>query len=149
MTATVTQLYSAGYEGMDHATFIATVQARDFMVMDVRFTPSSRNPDWSRSRLSKALGERYVHVPELGNRNYRGDMGSGIIIANADVGLARLALELSRKSVVLLCVCSNWKTCHRTEVVRQFQLTRPVEEQVFHLDKRCNVIQPSHPLLGV
>lgn len=100
MTATVTQLYSAGYEGMDHATFIATVQARDFMVMDVRFTPSSRNPDWSRSRLSKALGERYVHVPELGNRNYRGDMGSGIIIANADVGLARLALELSRKSVV-------------------------------------------------
>ena len=42
------------------------------MVVDIRFSPRSRIPDWSGGRLQKLLESRCHHLPVLGNRKYKG-----------------------------------------------------------------------------
>ncbi|MFC9548960.1 DUF488 family protein [Streptomyces sp. NPDC056956] len=64
-------LWSAGYEGRDIDSFVASlVGSRISVVADVRLTPISRKKGFSKTRLGEALAEaniEYTHLRGLGN----------------------------------------------------------------------------------
>lgn len=88
-------------------------------LVDIRRSPRSQfMPDFSKSRLAAKFGDRYLHVPALGNLNYRPeDRHKGIEIADIESGLAQLVPLLARGyTLVLMCACKD-DGCHRWVVL--------------------------------
>lgn len=81
--------------------------------MDIRFSPRSRILDWTAGRLAKLLGNRYRHLPALGNRNYRGGLIEFVDLEEAVVQVGEL---LRQQPVILLCGCARLEQCHRLPV---------------------------------
>lgn len=107
-------IFTAGYTGSKPAYLAGAAANRDLTVIDTRINPVSRNPAWNRGALEVLLGNRYVHIRELGNRLYK---GSGIQILDLDAGIKQVTPYLrSEKSVLLLCACAHHVTCHRAVV---------------------------------
>ncbi len=114
-----TVLYSAGYQRLDLAAFVAFVQREDLTVADVRLKPVSRNFKWNKNALTTLLGDRYVWIEELGNLNYK---GGPIVLKDEATGMATLWTLLNREQpVVVLCVCADPAICHRTVVTTQLE----------------------------
>jgi Domain of unknown function DUF488 len=71
LVVTANRIYSVGYEGMTARALVdSLVGARVATLVDVRLTPASRKPGFSRKALTAALdvaGIDYVHEPDLGN----------------------------------------------------------------------------------
>lgn len=141
-------LYTVGYEGRDVDGFVALLQRHRLdELIDVRLTPSSRKPGFSKTRLSEALadaGIEYRHLGELGNPRenrdgfrrrqqaafdtYRAHLGNGSRHAvDAVVDAAR------QRSVVLLCFERDVTTCHRNIIVEVAQEQAP-SLPVLHLE---------------
>lgn len=106
------QVYTIGYSGRSVEDVKAIVEDLDAVLFDIRFSPFSRNPDWTGQRLRSAFGFRYFHVKTLGNANYKSDGPISILDYNA----GRLAIEKSTRPVVLMCACAHYATCHRATV---------------------------------
>lgn len=104
-------IFTAGYSVLSPDALTAMAKARDLLVLDIRFRAGSRKADWNKSALISRLGERYLHIRELGNEAYRS--GNEVKFLNAELGLQRAADALAQKSVLLLCTCSDVETCHR------------------------------------
>jgi uncharacterized protein (DUF488 family) len=113
MTQTV---YLVGYTGSKPERIQGLVQELDATLVDIRFSPRSRNPMWDQHALQAALGDRYVHCQALGNANYR---GSGIKLVNFEEG--KRLIEASSRPVILLCACKDPEECHRTVVGAKLQ----------------------------
>jgi hypothetical protein len=112
---TVKEVFLLGYAGRTPEEIRRIAEMVDATVVDIRWRAGSRHPQWAKSNLAKTLGPgRYVHVPALGNLNYKGERGPQIEIADFDAG--RRALDRIAGSVILLCVCKDAATCHRTTV---------------------------------
>jgi uncharacterized protein (DUF488 family) len=105
-------IYTAGYYGRQPEELLALAEERDAIVFDIRIHPASRMPGWSGGRLARFLGERYRHVPELGNRAYKS--GGPVEIADLETGLAQVLA--SPRPVILLCACRDFERCHRRVV---------------------------------
>jgi len=100
-------------------------------IVDIRYAPYSR---WAASWNSRALMHtygpiRYQHVKELGNVNYnKPDLP--IQLADPDVWVHKCVKSLQQGwSLVLLCACKNYETCHRKTVYDLIQAAlapRPV-----------------------
>ena len=74
---------------------ITTLAERlDGVVVDIRFSPRSRIPDWSAGRLQKLLGDRYQHLPALGNRNYK---SGAVEFVDLEAGVVEIGELLSRQ----------------------------------------------------
>ena len=86
-------------------------------VVDIRLSPRSRwNPIWNKNALIERTGERYLHLPELGNRNYN-QPGEPIVLADPVKGLeSLLGLLQDGFAVLLLCACKEYGRCHRKVV---------------------------------
>jgi hypothetical protein len=90
------------------------------LLCDIRFSPHSRNPQYTQRQLQARFGERYRHVPALGNRHYR---GGEIDIVDYAQGQQEIAAYLQDWfAVVLLCVCAEVQTCHRKLVAERLSL---------------------------
>ncbi|MGA5703126.1 DUF488 family protein [Peterkaempfera bronchialis] len=129
-------LWSTGYEGRTIDSFVAAlVDAGVDAVADVRLTPISRKPGFSKSRLSAALAEAdisYLHLRSLGNPKdnrapfWDGRVGEGLA-AFADVlaaeparrELAELAELAVERSVAVLCFEQDESRCHRQAVLAE------------------------------
>lgn len=107
---TFQSLYTFGYSGHQPEKLLALAEQLDAIVADVRFSPRSRVPHWNGGRLAKLLGDRYHHLPALGNRNYK---GGPIEIVDLEAGLAQVADLLAHQPIILLCVCAEVERCHR------------------------------------
>jgi len=107
-------VYTMGYAGKSLAEIRRLAEELDATLCDVRFSPRSRNPQFSGQRLAEALGERYVHLAAFGNRNYK---GGPVDIVDYAAGKALLAAH--PRPVILLCVCREAVRCHRTAIARQ------------------------------
>ncbi len=107
-------VYSFGYAGHKVEPFVVRVRALGAVVVDTRLKPFSRMHEWNKSRLTSTLGDAYMWVDALGNRNYK---GGPIDIVNLELGLARVEGVLASRPVVLLCVCGTEATCHRRVVL--------------------------------
>lgn len=103
-------LYTFGYSGRLPDQLQALVEQLDAVVVDIRFSPRSRIPDWNGGRLQKLLGKRYRHLRALGNRNYKGGPVEFVDLA---AGVVEVGELLRQQPVVLLCVCADVQRCHR------------------------------------
>jgi activating signal cointegrator 1 len=123
----MTTIYTAGYAGWAPAQLKATVDELGATLLDIRYSPVSRRPEWTREALRTLLGARYAHVPALGNRNYRA--GGPIALAAPERALPTVAKALARGPVILLCACMHAEECHRTDAAAYLadQLGAPIE----------------------
>lgn len=107
------KIYSFGYVTTTVAQLKEWLDQNDAVLLDIRFSANSRNPDWAKSNLSNAVGvARYTHFKTWGNENYK---GGPIKLVNFDWGLQRFR-ALPYSTVALMCACGNPATCHRTHV---------------------------------
>lgn len=127
-------LWSAGYEGRDIDSFVASLlDCRIDVVADVRLTPISRKKGFSKTRLGQALAEagiEYTHLRGLGNPkdnrapfwDGRLDVGRarfrGVLrSAEAQTDLERLAEHARQSRVAVLCFEKDESRCHRQVVL--------------------------------
>lgn len=111
----IATIYTCGYTSTKPGQWQSAAKKLDLTVIDTRISPISRNAEaWNKEALQALLGNRYVHVRELGNRNYR---GGEIAILDLPRGTAQVVPYLrSGKSILLMCACTSHHTCHRTIV---------------------------------
>ncbi len=107
-------VYGIGYSGRTLDEIRQLLEQLDAYLVDIRFVPNSRNPAFRQKALINALGDRYIHVQAFGNPNFRS--GGPVEIADYDAGKA--ALEALDKPTLLMCMCKDPATCHRTVVLR-------------------------------
>lgn len=85
-------------------------------LVDIRFSPASRNPAWSGARLRAALGSNYVHLKAFGNENYKAPE-KGVKLVDAAKGLeATHGLAKSFPHIFIMCACKDPQRCHRKDV---------------------------------
>lgn len=122
-------LYSVGYEGRTIEGFCELLTLTGVQeLVDVRLTPLSRKPGFSKRRLGDALadvGIGYQHERELGNppdnrapfrssdpsrgrARYRAQLSNG-----AGPALHHLIANARERDVVILCVEADPFHCHR------------------------------------
>lgn len=135
------RIYSVGYERWTLPNLVEMLrQNRVTTVVDVRLTPASRRPGFSKKALVAALtraGIEYVHEPELGNpRENREAFRSGDVragrermlerLGNGSEGALRRLADLAHASrVAVLCVEREAARCHRSVVVEAAKGLRP------------------------
>lgn len=107
-------LYTFGYQKQHPQTLYDHLKRLGAVLVDIRYSPHSRNPVWNGGNLSIVLGNRYVYLRSLGNVNYNSE--EGIRIADIETGGAKVAAMMQVAPVILLCVCPNPETCHRKVV---------------------------------
>lgn len=132
----MTTLYTVGYEGVDIASLLAVLGEHGVdEVVDVRLTPVSRKPGFSKSALAEALaadGIAYSHRPELGcpkaiRVRYRetGNFATYVrsyrrrVLAHATGIVRALAHTATSRRVCLLCFESDASRCHRSLVAEE------------------------------
>jgi uncharacterized protein (DUF488 family) len=138
-------LYTLGYTGLKPELIAQAAQAKHALVVDTRYRAQSRQPHWNKKALTLLLGQHYVHLPSLGNVNYKN--GGEIVIADPDVGVPFVVQRLQKQPVVLLCVCADVDTCHRKVVAELVQAACGCDVQHIGADDlRVWVEQPPHQL---
>ncbi len=114
-------IYTWGYLGYSFASLQAWLVANDGWLVDIRYSPNSRQPGWSGRALARALGGAYTHIEELGNRNYRAIGRGHIDIVDMDKGLRWIDGLAQGRTPVLLCACRLEVFCHRTVVAEELR----------------------------
>jgi uncharacterized protein (DUF488 family) len=115
-------LYTAGYNNWVDDDFFKTLRElnEDYVVIDVRFSPFSKMPWWTKKALSNELGESYIHMGKLGNINYN---SVNSLIKIADIETCEKVIQIMNKGFVciLLCACDEYDKCHRKIVAEEIQ----------------------------
>lgn len=108
-----------GYAGKKLSALTKDMMDLDAVVVDVRFKPWAKNPDFQQSTLIKALGDRYVAGGHyLGNRNYK---GGPIEIVDMRTGV-QLLESIPNDHVILMCYCWNFNECHRKTIANHLKM---------------------------
>lgn len=117
---TTPQIQTIGYAEKGAEERIAAFLAqKNTLLLDIRKDPLSRwRPTFRRGALTMQYGAQYRWFPEFGNLNHKAaDRHKGIAIANPQAGLVRvLRLLESEHTLLLMCACKDYKSCHRKVV---------------------------------
>lgn len=133
--ASVSTIFTIGYEGTDIERFIAAlVDARVDVLADVRAVTVSRKPGFSKNGLRARLaaaGIEYVHLGGLGDPKpgreaaragkydeFRAIYGRHLATDDAQAALTALAELASGRKTCLMCFEREPSECHRTIVAR-------------------------------
>lgn len=136
-------IVSIGYEGRTIDEFMNVLRDHEVSaVADVRLTPLSRKPGFSKTRLTAALadvGIAYVHLRPLGNeKDNREPFWSGRVDEGRETfrrrlsspepqaALAQLAELTSAHAVAVLCFESDTARCHRHVVLDELAHDTPL-----------------------
>ena len=136
-------LVSIGYEGRDLDGFVEELsEAGVTMVADVRLTPLSRKPGFSKTRLGERLGQAgidYLHLRSLGNPKenrpafWEGRVEEGrerfrtlLREPGAASALTELAGHAGRQRVAVLCFERDDHFCHRKVILDEVRDIAPV-----------------------
>jgi len=139
VTAVVsTGIVGIGYEGQVINEFTAELVRQGIdRVVDVRLTPISRKPGFSKTRLGLALasaGIAYEHRPELGNpkdnragfggsatdrQQAREHFASLLERSAASTALEELAEAATEARIAVLCFEADQSRCHRDVVLAE------------------------------
>jgi uncharacterized protein (DUF488 family) len=107
------QVFTLGYSGRTPDEIRQIVEDHDAILFDIRFSPRSRVPQWTRKQLTALMGaDRYQHIKALGNQNYKGD--GPVELVDYQAGKAQIAA--ADRVVILMCACKHPQSCHRTVV---------------------------------
>lgn len=123
-------VYTIGYRaGWNAGTIAYWIEHMHGILVDIRLVPVSRHPEWRADALRTRLGNRYHHLPALGNQNYQ-HRDRPIVLAAPERGIDQLRNLLRQTTdMVLLCACAEVATCHRAVVaslIPQMDPTVPV-----------------------
>lgn len=133
-TRMTTGIVSVGYEGREIAEFVDDLRKRGVCTLvDVRLTPVSRRPGFSKTRLREALesgGIEYLHYRALGNPKenrsaFRGpavEQGRSrfrdlLSVPDAQIALGALSRRARQEVVAVLCFEKDHDACHRKVVI--------------------------------
>ncbi len=124
----LTQIQTIGYRQPDGLAEIERLMANDpsLILVDIRYQPKSRKPEWSGRAFAEKYQERYRWIEALGNLNYK--TPGNIQLADPQAGIEQLQVLLHEgHHILLLCGCECYDTCHRKVVfdLLQTQLTQP------------------------
>jgi hypothetical protein len=106
------RIFSLGYQGRLVTDLQTFVKEHGLRLVDIRHRPFSRNALYNQKALAARVGEAYVHLPALGNVNYK---GGPIALIDEAASLPLRAL-LAEGSIALMCACADANTCHRTVI---------------------------------
>lgn len=106
-------VYTVGYSGQRPERLQALIEKLGALLVDVRFSPRSRNPRWGQPALREMFGDRYVHLPEFGNAAYK--HRGQIILVDIEGGLRKTRALLETRPIVLMCACKRHWNCHRAD----------------------------------
>jgi uncharacterized protein (DUF488 family) len=142
-------LFTTGYEGKELPVFLDCLEARGIeCILDVRETPFSRKPGFSKGPLARALearGIQYIHLKELGTpRSLRdavksdGDYRTFFKAMERHLATRQESIELAcrhamRTTCCLLCYEKSVDACHRRIVARMIQQRAGAGLDVIHL----------------
>jgi hypothetical protein len=116
-------IYTFGYANFTVEQLKAKALELNAIVVDTRFKPFSRVPEWNVRKLAAALEAHDVpyvaYGTWFGNVNYKN--GGPIQLADPMGAKAAVLGMLSQRPIVLLCQCWSWATCHRNEVAKLVQ----------------------------
>ncbi len=127
----INTLYTLGYKGVPFQLLKVAAQTVNVLVVDTRYKANSPAPQWRSGYMAKELGGHYLHLPALGNVNYKN--GGDVLIADPDAGVLVVVQALRERSVILLCACENVETCHRLVVAKLVQAAETCD--IKHLSK--------------
>lgn len=123
-------LYTLGYAGWTLEQVKQKVEELGAWLVDIRFSPTSRLPQWRANTLYHVLGpQQYFHLKALGNPNYK---GGPIELLDPESGLLQVQSMMESRSVILMCACKNVHTCHR-KVAAAF-LSERLGAPIVHLE---------------
>ncbi len=128
------KLYTVGYMGWKLDELVERINSLggDPKVYDVRYSPYSRNRDFTRTSFSDKLGSAYVHAKGLGNINYR---GGPIKLADPEPWYMIVKRDLDAgHPVILMCACWNLAECHRLVIANEIAKRYSIE--VEHLTRK-------------
>jgi len=114
------KIYTFGYAGRTIDEI--KKQIGDGASLDIRLSPRSRRPEYSKKRLLEAFPDTYLWVYEFGNENYK--TGGDIKLYDPEVGLS-IIHDIRAESDIdlyLMCQCQDYEKCHRkyvAELLRQ------------------------------
>lgn len=114
-------LYTAGYTSLAPEDLLDTAERLHALIVDVRLKPWSKWAEkWNKPNLIESWKDRYLHIEALGNLNYKGDMGKGVImLKDVEEGTLRLAVLLKTQPLMILCACKDHATCHRATIAQE------------------------------
>ena len=106
-------LYTMGYNNFSFFEFRDKLKSLDAIVIDVRFSPNSYSSFWGKDYLKDLFGDSYIHIKELGNKNYS-DKSLEFDIPGLENG-SKKVIELLEMGFdcILMCSCSDYNKCHR------------------------------------
>ncbi len=93
------------------------------LLIDIRLSARCGwNAIWSRQALATRFGRRYIWEQRLGNRNSQhSERGFALAEGHAHAIQDAAALLCQGTSLILLCACRNFGTCHRSLVTKLIQ----------------------------
>ncbi len=109
------RIYTTGYTDRDIALLPALLTSLDAILIDIRFTPISKQLQWQKDYLRLLLKDKYLHVSYLGNRSSK-ESGKQSI-QNISLGI-KIITEL-KKNLLIMCECERIEACHRQEISRR------------------------------
>jgi uncharacterized protein (DUF488 family) len=150
-------LYTSGYQGLNIDQFIARLQEAGIeTLVDIRATPYSRKPDFSKQALAdhlQAAQIAYRHIPALGcpkpiRDAYGADHAQYEIhfkryLATQSDAVEALAAFSQATRACLLCFEADHRECHRSLVAEACQRVQAMP--IVHLGQ---VQLPAQGLLG-
>ena len=104
-------IYTVGYQCVSLDEIERAIEDTNSVLIDVRYMPASRMPQFSRKRLSERFGPRYLWVKGFGNVNYKN--GGPIEFFDLEFGIEEVRSVLETHSIMLMCQCPNLDQCHR------------------------------------
>jgi uncharacterized protein (DUF488 family) len=113
-------IYTLGYGGGFYRAALqqAANHAKQGIIVDTRHVPYTKLVGFAQDDLRREYGKRYVHIPELGNKNYQ---GGPIELVNEEAGLNKLEVLLAQYPILLLCGCTDIIRCHRRYIALKLQ----------------------------
>ncbi len=130
-------LFTFGYLSSRAERIITELIALKIPVVDVRFSPVSRNWRYTQAAMQRRDGILYHHIVELGNELYKEALSAShtephIKLHAPETGLARLGAILDEHGrAAIFCACSNKTKCHRIAVAQLAQ--EQLHVKVVHL----------------
>jgi len=122
------KIFTIGYQNITRKNLKHEIEQLDAALVDIRYVPFSRNPFWTLPQLQETFQDRYYHIKDFGNVNYK---GGPFKILNLEKGMKSFLSILNKyKAIFLLCSCKNFEKCHRSLIAEEIktQLEIPCQE---------------------
>lgn len=137
-------LYTAGYTGVSPDDLFNATVLLNAVLVDIRYSPWSKNPDWIQAAMEDRFGDRYFYVKELGNVNYN-KREEGIQLYDVETGLLRVCKIIKKFPAILLCACKQHETCHRRVVAEEMAQRYSLEVVHLSADDIYKMTRPPKP----